>query len=1000
MLRAGDNIANGSMATAVLTPMMRQYQGIRRSLPDDVLLFFRLGDFYEMFFEDAKRAAGVLNVALTKRNGMPMCGIPYHAAEGYIARLIKARLRVAICEQTSEPQPGKIVEREVTRIVSAGTIDDLNLLEARRYNYLAAVNKEKRSYGLAYLDLTTGDFRLLEARDRATLDDELARISATEILYRDDQGEEFGKIGNGLAYESYPYFLEQAEYALCKHFQVHSLDGFGCAGHPSAVGAAGAILHYLQHAMRRTAPNVRSLRVVHPESFVLLDAATQSNLELLSSRSQASGAATLLSALDDTVTPMGARLLRDWIAHPLRNLAELRARQSFLGGLREEPFILSAVRDSLKQVRDVERTLGRLSQGSGNARDLQALRQSLEQLTDLRAHLEALWQPKGMELLEHAGVPKESLRVRESDGALDENDPCALAYRTHGEIEPLPELVELLNHALAEEAPLSLKDGGIFRDGYNEALDEFRVASRGGKDWIAKLQQDEIERTGIKSLKVRYNNVFGYYIEVTKSNLSLVPHEYTRKQTTVNGERFITPELKQMENKILGADEKARKLEYQLFQDLRERVLTHTVSLQRTAAALARLDVIAGLAEVARQYGYVRPLLFDEPILDIRDGRHPVLDQNLADEKFVPNDTFLDADEARLGIITGPNMAGKSTYIRQVALLVLMAQIGSDIPAKSARIGLVDRIFTRVGANDDLARGQSTFMVEMNETANILNNATAASLVILDEIGRGTSTFDGLSIAWSVAEYLHDVIGARTLFATHYHELTELAATRPTVRNLNVAVREWNDQIIFLRKIIPGAADKSYGIQVARLAGLPEVVVKRARAILDNLERGEYDEKGRPLLAAMDAAPPALPPPPAPAITKSPYAEDLEIDELEEGEDAHFEEVAAPPAPIHRDPQLRKPQPPPAKVPPGQRAKAKAEFRDKKGKKPTLVANNVRRGDGSQPPPKGAKAGRGKPDPAKEKRLEAQLRERLRKKTADPPAPEEMGPAPQMWLFT
>jgi DNA mismatch repair protein MutS len=561
--------------------------------------------------------------------------------------------------------------------------------------------------------------------------------------------------------------------------------------------------------------HLAALRCDARDDYVMLDAATQVNLELVESRGARN--MSLLAALDRTVTPMGGRKLRSWILQPLRDLGELERRQQLIADLLHEADLLAALRSCLKSIRDLERAAGRLSQASGNARDLVALRISLQQIPELKNELR--------KLIDRVDFGKEQPQM----GTL-----CRGVFES---LQEIPGLTERLGAALVEDPPLVLKEGGIFRDGFDADLDELRQGSREGKNWIAQLQEREIAESGIKSLKVRFNSVFGYFIEITKSNLANVPARYIRKQTTVGGERFITPELKEMESKILGADEKARQLEYQLFQTLREETLRELDPIQETAAAIGTLDAICSLAETARLYGYARPALNESLRLVIRDGRHPVLDQNLAEEKFVPNDTDLDGERMRLAIITGPNMAGKSTYIRQVALIVLMAQIGSFVPASSAEIGLVDRVFTRVGASDDLSRGQSTFMVEMNETANIVNNASERSLVILDEIGRGTSTFDGLSIAWSVAEFLHDKIKARTLFATHYHELTKLASERKGVANFNVAVREWNEQIIFLRKIIPGGADKSYGIHVARLAGIPREILDRARDILSHLEK-------------------------------------------------------------------------------------------------------------------------------------------------------------------
>jgi DNA mismatch repair protein MutS len=812
-----------------LSPMMQQYRRLRSSIPADTLLLFRLGDFYELFFEDAKEASVLLNVALTKRNGVPMCGVPYHAAQSYVAKLIKAGRRVAICDQTSDPQPGKIVSRDITQIISAGTVSDLDLLESTRANYLGAVFVDGGMFGFAYADLSTGEFRLTQLRNRQALLDELVRVSPSELLVSDEQKQQFRDVDGVLGYDTYAFLLEQAAFTLCEHFKVKSLDGFGCTEMPQAVAAAGAIVHYLKHQLRRNIDHLTSLRCDAPAHYVVLDAATQTNLELVESRSARD--TSLLAVLDRTITPMGGRKLRAWILQPLRNLTELERRQQMIVDLLQEPDLLASLRASLKSMRDIERAAGRLSQASGNARDLVALKTSLQQIPTLKAELQ--------KLIERTSFGRPRPTVAEDDGTPN-GSPArtgrALPSRLQDDLREMPELADKLTRALLDDPPLALKEGGIFRDGYDVDLDQLRQASRDGKNWISQLQEREIAATGIRSLKVRYNSVFGYFIEVTKSNLASVPAHYTRKQTTVGGERFVTPELKEIEAKILGADERARQLEHQLFQKLRDETLRELEPIQQTAAAIAVLDVVCALAETARLFRYCRPKLNDTLRLVIKDGRHPVLDQNLVEEKFVPNDASLDGENMRLAIITGPNMAGKSTYIRQVALIVLMAQIGSFVPAESAEIGLVDRIFTRVGANDDLARGQSTFMVEMNETSNIVNNATEHSLVILDEIGRGTSTFDGLSIAWSVAEFLHDKIKPRTLFATHYHELTKLAEDRSGVCNFNVAVREWNDQIIFLRKIVPGGADKSYGIQVARLAGLPKEILDRAKDILSQLE--------------------------------------------------------------------------------------------------------------------------------------------------------------------
>ena len=807
-----------------LTPMMQQYQSIRRSLPANTLLLFRLGDFYEMFFEDAKEAASILNVALTKRNGVPMCGVPYHAAENYVAKLIQAGKRAAICDQIGTPQPGRIVPREITQIISPGTVADVNQLDATRNNFVAAVVRDKSRFGLACADLSTGTFRVTEPASIPALQDELARLEPSEILISEDDAELPRMLTSHVKHEGFAFLYEHAFYALKDHFKVQSLDGYGCGSLPLAVCAAGALLHYLSQQLRRRVEHLTTLSTYHSAAGVELCRATQEHLEIVQSRGARN--TSLLKALDRTVTPMGARCLREWMLHPSRDPGELVARQDVIECFLEDTPTLQSLRVVLGAVRDMERTAARLSQASGTARDLVALKSSLERIPEIKHQLAGLGTPQ---------LPGTGGRAL---------PPLAIALCN--DLVELPELIADLDAALVDEPPATIKDGGMFRDGYDATLDELRQASGAGKQWLAELQQREIERTGVKSLKVRYNSVFGYFIELTKSNLDNVPDDYIRKQTMSNAERFITPELKEMEGKILGADERSRGLETELFHKLRERCMQHLAELQRSAAALAVIDVLAAFAETARLYGYCRPRLSEDSVLHIRDGRHPVLDQNIAEEKFVPNDTTLDCADNRLLILTGPNMAGKSTFIRQVALIVLMAQTGSFVPATSAEIGLVDRIFTRVGASDDLSRGQSTFMVEMNETANIINNATAQSLIILDEIGRGTSTFDGLSIAWSVAEHLHDVVKARTLFATHYHELTDLALSREGVKNYNVAVREWNEQIIFLHKIVPGAADKSYGIQVARLAGLPQKLIHRAKEILANLEQSELSAELAP----------------------------------------------------------------------------------------------------------------------------------------------------------
>jgi len=815
--------------------MMAQYRRIKGELPREALLLFRLGDFYEMFFDDAKIGSQLLNVALTKRGDIPMCGIPFHAANGYIARILKAGRKVAICDQMEEARPGQLVKREVTQILSPGTHFDERLLAAERNNFLAALCPCGKVFGLALADLTTGDFKTTELEGEAALRAELDRLRPAEIIYP-AAAEKLAVLARDdrvtlNPYEDWVFGPETAQFTVREHFKVISLDGFGLKGRAAAVGAAGAVIHYLTQHLRRDISGLTRLSFYLCSDFMALDSISLRNLEILEPLHAGSPRqACLYGALNRTVTPMGARRLRDWLSQPLAAENPIARRRQAVSLWVAHAAALDDFRQNLGEVRDLERTLGRLSSGSGNGRDLLALRVALEKIPLLKEVLARL---------RVARPPVELPVIKE------EAFPPGLMEELEREMGEAPDLVELIARAVVEEPPLAVKDGGLIRDGFDAGLDELRRATREGKNWIAQLQQDEITRTGIASLKVRFNSVFGYYIEVTKSNLDKVPAHYIRKQTIANGERYITPELKEMEGKILGAEERAVKLEYELFQRVREQVLDQLPRMQQTAAALAQLDVLAAFAQTARLHDYCRPEPGADGVLEIRDGRHPVLEQMQAGERFVPNDASLNHTDRQLMLITGPNMAGKSTFIRQVALITLLAHTGSFVPAAAARIGLVDRIFTRIGASDDLARGQSTFMVEMTETANILNNATARSLVILDEIGRGTSTFDGLSLAWSIVEHLHNVVGAKTLFATHYHELTELAARLPRVGNFNVAVREWNEQIVFLRKIVEGAADKSYGIQVARLAGVPKAVIDRAKEILSNLEESELTPEGK-----------------------------------------------------------------------------------------------------------------------------------------------------------
>ncbi|NLW56042.1 MAG: DNA mismatch repair protein MutS, partial [Firmicutes bacterium] len=799
------------------TPMLRQYKRIKQEYTDAILLF-RLGDFYEMFLEDAEVAAEALEIVLTSREAgkgrrIPMCGIPYHAATGYIARLIDQGFKVAICEQTEDPKKAKgLVKREVVRVITPGTLIDEQYLEEKSNNYLMALGKADANYGLAVADLSTGDFLVTQfTADASVLLDELSRWRPRELLVSQEQAEEFTWVK-----ERFPLLLtlrpphdfrrSKAEERLRAHFRVSSLEGYGCHDLPAAISAAGAILEYFYETQKSQLQHLIMLRTYHLGDFMHLDQFTRRNLELVSTLRENKVQGSLLWALDRTVTSAGGRLLRNWLEQPLRNREAIVARLEKVESFYRQHQLRRETRSLLRQTCDLSRLLAKLACGTVNPRELLTLGRTLALLPALR-----------------------ELLIREEMGPVAE-----LAEA----IDPLTDLAKLLTSALREEAPVLLTEGKIFREGYNRKLDALIRATREGKQWIAQLEQQERERTGIKSLKVGFNQVFGYYLEVTKANLALVPEDYIRKQTLANAERYITPELKQYEEMVLGAAEQRAALEYELFLELRQQVLTALPEMKQNAELLAQLDVFAGLAETAVENHYTRPEIHGGWEIMITEGRHPVVEKVLPPGEFVPNDTALDQETHRLQIITGPNMAGKSTYMRQVALIVLMAQIGSFVPASYARIGLVDRIFTRVGAADNLAGGQSTFMVEMSELAYILHHATAQSLLILDEIGRGTSTYDGLSIAWAVLEYLWnpEKIGARTLFATHYHELTALAQQLTGVENLNVAVAKEGKQIVFLRKIIPGATDRSYGIEVASLAGLPEEVLTRAGEVLRELE--------------------------------------------------------------------------------------------------------------------------------------------------------------------
>jgi len=824
-----------------LTPMMRQYQRAKAEHRDAILLF-RMGDFYEMFYDDARLAARLLGLALTSREkgerAVPMAGVPHHSVNAYVKRLVEAGYKVAICEQVEDPRQARgLVEREVVRIITPGTLTEDVLLGGADHNYLAALcaaAAEHGPVGLAWMDLSTGTFCATDVT-RARLMDELSRIAPAECLVsEDDDAEALVEVArqSGAAMvtrrPAWAFGAETARRTLLEHFQVATLEGFGCQHLGPALGAAGAILQYLQETQKIPLKHINRLAPVGERERVILDRSSQASLELVRTLREGRREGTLLWVLDRTRTPMGARLLRERLLSPLTRAEEIKARLDGVEAFTRDHALREAVRRTLERVYDIERLATRVSTGRANARDLVALKDSLSAIPSLR------------ERLEQAGG---------SAGAI----LAELAAR----LDPVEEARILIGTAVAPDPPATLHEGGLIRDGYDAELDELRSIQRTGRDWIARFQAQEAERTGIQSLKVGYNQVFGYYIEVTHTHSARVPPEYIRKQTLKNAERYITPQLKEYETKVLTAEERAKEIEYRLFGQVREKIAAFTERLQRLAAAIAELDVFTALADVAVEYRYVRPEVTEDIIIDIEDGRHPVLERTLAEE-FVPNDVHLDA-ETRILLVTGPNMAGKSTYIRQVALIVLMAQMGSFVPAKRARIGVVDRIFTRVGAADELARGQSTFMVEMVETANILHNASERSLIVLDEVGRGTSTYDGVSIAWAVAEYLHERVGARTVFATHYHELTELATLYPRIKNLNVAVREWGNKVIFLHKIVEGATDKSYGLHVAALAGIPGPVIERARTILANLEAQARELEEMPKLAgaAGDAHPPA-----------------------------------------------------------------------------------------------------------------------------------------------
>jgi DNA mismatch repair protein MutS len=815
------------------TPMMQQYEDAK-AVCGDALLLFRMGDFYELFFEDAKAAARALGLTLTSRekgeNAVPMAGFPYHQLDSYLGKLIAAGFRAAVCEQVEDPKEAKgLVKREVTRVVTPGTLTDEALLDPRESNYLAAVvfprAKETRSedlVGVAWAELSTGRFQAAVFRS-TQLQDQLARLSPSECLISEDSPpQNWQQRFPSLVLTRRPdwaFAYEQATTALTRHFATANLEGFGFGPEDRlAVRAAGAVLEYLTETQKTSLDHLDRLLPYRPGTALEIDEATRRSLELTRTIRGGDREGSLLSVLDRTVTAMGARLLGDWLASPLTAAAAIHARLDAVEELVQENGLRGQVRDYLRGVYDLERLLARVTTGRATPRDLAFIGRTLASLPKLKDALEG-----------RAGE---------------------LLARLEADLDLCPDIRDRLQAALVAACPLVAREGGIIRDGFDEQLDRLRELAAGGKQWIARYQAQVIDQAGIPNLKVGYNKVFGYYIEVTNAHRHKIPENFIRKQTIKNAERYITPELKEYEEQVLSADEKAKDLEYELFLELRDAVAASARRLQATASVLAQLDVLTALAELARQRGYCRPVIVEPPLLDIADGRHPVLDILEPEGTFVPNDTACSPDGGNILLITGPNMAGKSTYIRQVALLALMAQMGSFVPARKATIGIADRIFARVGASDELTRGQSTFMVEMTETARILNNATPRSLVILDEIGRGTSTYDGVSLAWAIVEHLHDRVNCRTLFATHYHELTDLASSLPGIRNLNVAVKEWEENIAFLHKIVDGAADKSYGIHVARLAGVPPEVNERAKQILAQLEAEHLDEEGRPKIAS------------------------------------------------------------------------------------------------------------------------------------------------------
>jgi len=796
-----------------VTPLRKQYLRVKQKYPE-AIVFFRLGDFYETFDEDAKVASRELDVVLTSREmgkgqRVPMAGIPHHALDNYLAKLINRGHKVAICEQLTPPGKG-LVERDVIRVVTPGTVVEPNLLDSKSNNYLASLVIEGEEAGIAYVDISTSEFATTQLPTERVMP-ELERLQPSEVLILED-AQDYAQLPFTITrLDDYWFDMEIAQEALLEHFGVASLEGYGCARLPLAIRAAGALVHYVKETQKETLPHLSRLATYSTDSFMTLDGQTIRNLELFQGGRWGETGHSLLSIIDLTKTAMGGRLLKNWLGHPLLDLAILNRRQEAVARFHQDSLARQKVISLLSDIADLERLVNRVSSGRVMPRELIALRSSLEKVPDLRAAM--------------------------TDGG----DINWLS----SELKPCPDIVDLIGRAIADE-PGDLEQGGVIKEGFSPELDDIRCNSRQAKQYLAGLEQRERQRTGIKSLKVGYNRVFGYYIEVSRANLSLVPPDYIRKQTLAEAERFFTPELKEYESLILNAQEKITDMETAIFRQICQQIIAGGGQIIATASAIAQIDVLSSLAEVAVRHGYVRPTLTNEDAIDIKGGRHPIVEQSIGSDNFVPNDTYLCNKDNQLIILTGPNMSGKSTYLRQVALIILLAQIGSFVPADSANIGIVDRIFTRIGAQEDLAAGQSTFMVEMTEAANILNNATPRSFIILDEIGRGTSTYDGLSIAWAVAEFIHNhpELGAKTLFATHYHELVDLADILPRVKNFNVAVAEEGDKVIFLHKIVPGGTDRSYGIHVAQLAGLPKSVLVRAQEVLAELE-SHASKKGK-----------------------------------------------------------------------------------------------------------------------------------------------------------